>query len=56
MFYQRYDLDGLSQFDSAGVTLVDGFWVDNYVEGIYPTPDGDFVLVWVDDIWGAGSL
>jgi len=56
LFYQRYDLDGLPQFDSAGVTLMDGFWVDNYVEGIYSTPDGDFIIVWVDDIWGAGSL
>ena len=56
IFYQRYDLNGLPQFDSSGVNLINGFWVDNYVEGIYPTPDGDFILVWVDDIWGAGSL
>ena len=56
LFYQSYDLDGIPQHDPAGVILIDGFWVDNYVEGIYSTPDGDFIVVWVDDIWGAGSL
>ena len=49
-------MDCIPQLDPAGVILIDGFWVDNYVEGIYSTPDGDFIVVWVDDIWGAGSL
>ena len=44
------------QFDSSGVTLMDGVWVDNYVEGIYSTPDSNFILVWVNDVWGSGSL
>ncbi|MEC7935845.1 MAG: T9SS type A sorting domain-containing protein [Candidatus Neomarinimicrobiota bacterium] len=56
LFYQRFDLDGQIEFDSTGVTLLDGIWTDNYVEGIYSTPDSSFILVWVDDVWGAGSL
>ena len=56
LFYQRFDLEGQIQFDTSGVTLLDGVWTDNYVEGIYPTPDSNFILVWVDDVWGAGSL
>ena len=56
LFYQRFDLEGQIQFDSSGVTLLDGVWVDNYVEGIYSTPDSNFILVWVDDVWGSGSL
>ena len=56
LFYQKFDLEGQIQFDSSGITLLDGVWTDNYVEGIYSTPDSNFILVWVDDIWGAGSL
>jgi len=56
LFYQKFNLQGQLQFDSSGVTLLDGVWTDNYVEGIYSTPDSNFILVWVDDIWGAGSL
>tara|TARA_Y100000814_G_scaffold108291_1_gene76508 strand:+ start:10008 stop:13031 length:3024 start_codon:yes stop_codon:yes gene_type:complete len=56
LFYQRFNLEGQMQFDSSGVTLMDGVWVDNYVEGIYSTPDSNFILVWVNDVWGSGSL
>ena len=56
LFYQKFNLQGQLQFDSSGVTLLDGVWTDNYVEGIYSTPDSNFILVWVDDVWGAGSL
>ena len=56
LFYQRFNLEGQMQFDSSGVTLMDGVWVDNYVEGIYYTPDSNFILVWVNDVWGSGSL
>ena len=56
LFYQRFDPDGQIQFDSSGITLLDGVWVDNYVEGIYSTPDSNFIIIWVDDVWGAGSL
>ena len=56
LFYQKFNLEGQMQFDSSGVTLMDGVWVDNYVEGIYSTPDSNFILVWVNDVWGSGSL
>ena len=56
LFYQRFNLEGQMQFDSSGVTLMDGVWVDNYVEGNYSTPDSNFILVWVNDVWGSGSL
>ena len=56
LFYQRFNLEGQMQFDSSGVTLMDGVWVDNYVDGIYSTPDSNFILVWVNDVWGSGSL
>ena len=56
LFYQRFNLEGQMQFDSSGVTLMDGVWVDNYVEGIYSTPDSNFILVRVNDVWGSGSL
>ena len=56
LFYQRFNLEGQMQFDSSGVTLMDGVWVDNYVEGIYSTPETNVILVWGNERRASGSL
>jgi len=56
IYFQRFDVGGAPQLQDGGVPLVEGTWIDDYVEAIFPTPDGEFLLFWVEDIWGAGVL
>jgi len=56
IYFQRFDASGTPQLQEGGAPLVEGTWIDDYVEALFPTPDGEFLLFWVEDIWGAGVL
>jgi hypothetical protein len=56
IFMQVFNQNGESFLQDGGVRIVDGSWVDNYVEAVMVTPSGDIMLFWVEDIWGAGTL
>ncbi|MFQ6606775.1 MAG: T9SS type A sorting domain-containing protein [Fidelibacterota bacterium] len=56
IYYQRFNVEGTPQLLEGGTPLVEGTWIDDYVEALFPTPDGEFLLFWVEDIWGAGVL
>ena len=56
IFLQVFNQNGESFLQDGGVRIVDGSWVDNYVEAVMVTPSGDIMLFWVEDIWGAGTL
>ena len=56
IFYQQFDDNGLPLLEEGGVRIVDGSWVDNYVEGVMVTQQGELLVIWVEDVWGSGSL
>ena len=55
-FMQMFNADGDSFLQEGGVRIVDGSWVDNYVEAVMVTEDGNIMIFWVEDIWGSGTI
>ena len=56
IFYQRYDENGVPQLQESGVQIVDGFWIDNYIEATMVTQNSDIMVIWVEDVAQSGTL
>ncbi|MFQ6613351.1 MAG: T9SS type A sorting domain-containing protein [Fidelibacterota bacterium] len=56
IFYQRFDGNGVPLFQATGVPLAETYFVDEYVEWAVADPDGDILVFWKEDSWGAGVL
>ncbi len=56
IFFQKYDFNGNNLLQEGGVKIVDGSWLDNYLESAFVTADGEILFIWVEDVWGSGSL
>lgn len=56
IFMQSFDANGIPQLQDGGVKIVDGNWVDMYVEAVMMTEDGNIMIFWVEDVWGSGTL
>ncbi len=56
IFVQVFNQDGNSFLGDGGVRVVDGSWVDNYVEAVMVTEDGNIMIFWVEDVWGSGTI
>ena len=62
IFMQLFDGEGNSYLDEGGALIVDGSvnpdidYVDNYVEAVMVTEDGNIMIFWVEDVWGSGTL
>ena len=56
IFMQVFSQDGNSYLGDGGVRVVDGSWVDNYVEAVMVTEDGNIMIFWVEDVWGSGTI
>lgn len=55
IYYQKLDSEGNISFESGGIELVDSN-SDDYLLGIVPTPDGKFLIFWMEDAWPAAVL
>jgi hypothetical protein len=51
-----FNQDGNSFLGDGGVRVVDGSWVDNYVEAVMVTEDGNIMIFGVEDVWGSGHI
>ncbi len=56
IFMQVFNQNGDSFLEEGGVRIVDGSWVDNYVEAVMVTETNEIMIFWVEDVWGAGTL
>jgi len=56
IFMQTFNSDGDPLLGDGGVRIVDGSWVDNYVEAVTVTEDGNIMIFWVEDVWGSGTI
>ena len=55
IYYQKLDTNGDFTLDDSGVELVSSN-ADDYMMSIVPTPDGKFMIFWMEDAWPASSL
>ncbi len=55
VYYQKLDTEGNITLPSEGVELVDSNG-DDYILSVIPTPDGKFMIFWMEDAWPAASL
>ncbi|MBI88446.1 MAG: hypothetical protein CMG60_00025 [Candidatus Marinimicrobia bacterium] len=55
VYYQKINLDGNLIFDEDGIEIVDSNG-DDYIMAVLPTPDGKFMIFWMEDAWPAASL
>ena len=55
IFFQSIDTDGIIQLSQGGVSaaMSNG---DDYVKDIVHTPDGNYLIFWVEEIWPASRL
>jgi hypothetical protein len=55
IFFQSIDVDGSIQLSQGGVSaaMSNG---DDYIKDIVPTPDGNYLIFWVEEIWPASRL
>jgi len=56
IFMQVFNQNGETYLQDGGVRIVDGSWVDNYVEAVMVTETNEIMIFWVEDVWGAGTL
>ena len=55
IYYQKLDANGNFTLASNGVELVSSN-ADDYIMAISPTPDGKYMIFWMEDAWPASSL
>ena len=55
VYYQKLDLNGNFTLLDDGVELVSSN-ADDYMMDVVPTPDGKFMIFWMEDAWPASSL
>lgn len=55
IYYQKLDVNGNFTLDDSGVELVSSN-ADDYMMSVVPTPDGKFMIFWMEDAWPASSL
>ena len=55
IYYQKLDINGNFTLDDSGVELVSSN-ADDYIMSVVPTPDGKFMIFWMEDAWPASSL
>lgn len=55
VFFQAIDADGNIQLVQGGISVAESNG-DDYVKDIVPTPDGNYLIFWVEEIWPASRL
>ncbi len=55
IYYQKLDDNGNITLENEGVGLVESN-ADDYMMDVIPTPDGNFMIFWMEDAWPASSL
>ncbi len=56
IYFQVFDADGNKTGPDTGTPLVETYFLDEYVEWAALTPDGNILIFWKEDSWGAGVL
>ena len=55
IFFQSLNNNGESQLSSGGIAVAESNG-DDYIQSILPTPDGGFLVFWVEEVWPASRL
>ena len=55
LYYQRIDNEGQTLLGEGGVEIVASMG-DDYLMDAIPTPDGKFMIFWMEDAWPAAKL
>ncbi len=55
IFFQSIDVDGSIQLVQGGISVAMSNG-DDYIKDIVPTPDGNYLIFWVEEIWPASRL
>ena len=55
IYLQTIDVDGNTQLVSGGIAVAESNG-DDYIKDIIPTPDGNYLIFWVEEIWPASRL
>jgi len=55
IYFQAIDINGAIQLDAGGVVVAQSNG-DDYIKDIVPTPDGHYLIFWVEEIWPASRL
>ncbi len=56
IYYQNIDTEGNTLLENQGVEMVDSNNGDDYIMAVLPTPDGKYMIFWMEDAWPAASL
>ncbi|RMF10013.1 MAG: T9SS C-terminal target domain-containing protein, partial [Candidatus Neomarinimicrobiota bacterium] len=56
IYFQVFSADGQRLGPVDGYPLAESYFVDEYVEWATVTPEGDLLVFWKEDTWGAGVL
>ena len=55
IYFQSLNNNGESQLVSGGIVVAESNG-DDYIQSILPTPDGGFLIFWVEEVWPASRL
>ena len=55
IYFQELDINGAIQLGAGGVGVAQSNG-DDYIQEIIPTPDGHFLIFWIEEIWPASRL
>ena len=55
IYFQSLNNNGESQLVSGGIVVTESNG-DDYIQSILPTPDGGFLIFWVEEVWPASRL
>ena len=55
IYLQTINVDGNTQLVSGGIAVAESNG-DDYIKDIIPTPDGNYLIFWVEEIWPASRL
>jgi len=55
IIYQKLGSDGVFEFTSGSIPIATG-GVDKYLQNVIPTPDGNYIVFWLEDVWRERSL
>ncbi len=56
LYLQRFDENGAIELASDGVVLADASFRNDFIQAVFPTPNDEFVIIWMEDVWHAQDL